>query len=61
MDVEESERKMITLFIKTPNQAHDNQTVEGVSLNWTVKELKMHLSAVYPTRPVSYHEADKLT
>ena len=60
MDVGDSEQKMITLFIKAPNQACEDQTVEGVCLNWTVKDLKTHLVAVYPTRPVSYHEWDKL-
>ncbi|XP_036962702.1 homocysteine-responsive endoplasmic reticulum-resident ubiquitin-like domain member 1 protein [Acanthopagrus latus] len=51
MDVGDSEQKMITLFIKAPNQACEDQTVEGVCLNWTVKDLKTHLAAVYPTRP----------
>ncbi|XP_076589999.1 homocysteine-responsive endoplasmic reticulum-resident ubiquitin-like domain member 1 protein [Chaetodon auriga] len=51
MDVGHSEQKTITLFIKSPNQAHEDQTVEGVYLNWTVKDLKTHLSTVYPTRP----------
>nr|XP_046249513.1 homocysteine-responsive endoplasmic reticulum-resident ubiquitin-like domain member 1 protein [Scatophagus argus] len=51
MDVGDTEQKTITLFIKTPNQAHENQTVEGVCLSWTVKDLKTHLSSVYPTRP----------
>uniref|UniRef100_A0A3Q3XHB3 Ubiquitin-like domain-containing protein n=1 Tax=Mola mola TaxID=94237 RepID=A0A3Q3XHB3_MOLML len=41
----------ITLFIKTPNQAYGDHSVEGVSLGWTVKELKTHLSSVYPSRP----------
>lgn len=53
MDVGNPEQKTITIFIKTPNQAHEDQTVEGVSLNWTVKDLKAHLSTVYPSRPVS--------
>ncbi|KAG8012918.1 Homocysteine-responsive endoplasmic reticulum-resident ubiquitin-like domain member 1 protein [Nibea albiflora] len=51
MDAGESEQKTITLFIKTPNQAHEDQTVEGVRLSWTVKDLKTHLSTVYPSRP----------
>lgn len=54
MDVGDSEQKMITLFIKAPNQACEDQTVEDVCLNWTVKDLKTHLAAVYPTRPVRY-------
>ncbi|XP_035520503.1 homocysteine-responsive endoplasmic reticulum-resident ubiquitin-like domain member 1 protein [Morone saxatilis] len=51
MDEGVSEQKTISLFIKTPNQTHEDQTVEGVCLNWTVKDLKTHLSTVYPTRP----------
>ncbi|XP_019116954.2 homocysteine-responsive endoplasmic reticulum-resident ubiquitin-like domain member 1 protein [Larimichthys crocea] len=51
MDVGESEEKTITLLIKTPNQAHEDRTVEGVRLDWTVKDLKTHLSTVYPTGP----------
>ncbi|XP_044050237.1 homocysteine-responsive endoplasmic reticulum-resident ubiquitin-like domain member 1 protein [Siniperca chuatsi] len=51
MDVEESQQKTITLLIKTPNQAQEDQTVDGVCLNWTVKELKTHLSIVYTTKP----------
>lgn len=60
MDEGESHREAITLFIKSPNQAQGDQTVEGVCLNWTVKDLKTHLSTVYPGEPVSSHEADKL-
>lgn len=60
MDVGNPEQKTITIFIKTPNQAHEDQTVEGVSLNWTVKDLKAHLSTVYPSRPVSFDGADML-
>uniref|UniRef100_UPI0037E8886C homocysteine-responsive endoplasmic reticulum-resident ubiquitin-like domain member 1 protein n=1 Tax=Semicossyphus pulcher TaxID=241346 RepID=UPI0037E8886C len=51
MDVGDSQQEMITIFIKTPNQAQEDQTVEGVCLNWTVKDLKTHLSTVYPTKP----------
>ncbi|XP_037538580.1 homocysteine-responsive endoplasmic reticulum-resident ubiquitin-like domain member 1 protein [Nematolebias whitei] len=50
MDVD-SERETTSLLIKTPNQAQEDQTIEGVSLKWTVKELKKHLSTVYPTKP----------
>lgn len=60
MDVGDSQQQTITLLIKTPNQGQEDQTVEGVHLKWTVKDLKMHLSTLYPTKPVSYHEADKL-
>uniref|UniRef100_A0A3P9B1U3 Homocysteine-inducible, endoplasmic reticulum stress-inducible, ubiquitin-like domain member 1 n=1 Tax=Maylandia zebra TaxID=106582 RepID=A0A3P9B1U3_9CICH len=51
MDAGNSEQKAITLIIKTPNQAQEDRTIEGVSLQWTIKELKAHLSAVYPTKP----------
>ncbi|KAM9351898.1 homocysteine-responsive endoplasmic reticulum-resident ubiquitin-like domain member 1 protein [Symphorus nematophorus] len=51
MDVEDSEQRTISLHIKTPNQVHGDQTVEGIRLNWTVKDLKTHLSTVYPSRP----------
>ncbi|KAM7414022.1 hypothetical protein PAMA_019038 [Pampus argenteus] len=51
MDVGDSQQKTLTLLIKTPNQAQEDQAVDGVCLNWTVKDLKTHLSAVYPTRP----------
>ncbi|XP_061629753.1 homocysteine-responsive endoplasmic reticulum-resident ubiquitin-like domain member 1 protein [Phyllopteryx taeniolatus] len=50
MDVEDSQPKTITILLKTPSQAVEDQTVEGVHLNWTVKDLKTHLSAVYPTK-----------
>ncbi len=60
MDVGDSQQKIITLLIKTPNQAQEDQTVEGVYLKWTVKDLKIHLSTLYPTKPVSSYEADKL-
>ncbi|XP_040894921.1 homocysteine-responsive endoplasmic reticulum-resident ubiquitin-like domain member 1 protein [Toxotes jaculatrix] len=51
MDVGDSQQKMITLLIKTPSQNQGDQIVEGVHLNWTVKDLKTHLSTVYPTNP----------
>ncbi|XP_028264411.1 homocysteine-responsive endoplasmic reticulum-resident ubiquitin-like domain member 1 protein [Parambassis ranga] len=51
MDVGDSQQKTISLLIKTPNQAQENQRVEGVSLEWTVKDLKTHLSTVYATKP----------
>ncbi|KAK5868062.1 hypothetical protein PBY51_012507 [Eleginops maclovinus] len=51
MDVEDSEQKTITLLIKTPNQAQEDKAVEGVCPNWTVKDLKRHLSIVYTTKP----------
>lgn len=60
MDVGEPQQKTISLLIKTPNQAQEDQTVDGVHLSWTVKDLKTRLSAVYPTKPVSCCVADKL-
>lgn len=60
MDVGDSEQKTITLVIKTPNQAQEDQTVKDVYLNWTVNDLKTRLSAVYPTNPVSYNVTAKL-
>lgn len=53
MDIDNSGETTITVIIKTPNQAFQDQTVEGVHLNWTVKDLKIHLSTVYPSKPVS--------
>ncbi|KAI9532054.1 hypothetical protein NQZ68_035391 [Dissostichus eleginoides] len=53
MDVEDTEQKTITLLIKTPNQDQEDQAVEGVCPNWTVKDLKRHLSIVYITRPAT--------
>lgn len=53
MDVGDSEQKTISLVVKTPNHAHGDQRVEGVLLDWTVKDLKTHLSTAYPGRPVS--------
>ena len=54
MDRGGSQQKTITFVIKTPNLAHGDQTVEGVDMDWTVVDLKRHLSAVYPSKPVSY-------
>ncbi|XP_071761516.2 homocysteine-responsive endoplasmic reticulum-resident ubiquitin-like domain member 1 protein [Centroberyx gerrardi] len=51
MDPGGFQQKTITLVVKTPNQAQEDQTVEGVDLNWTVKDLKTHLSTVYLTKP----------
>lgn len=61
MDVGDSQQKTITIFIKTPNQAQEDQTVEHVYLDWTIKDLKTHLSTVFTTKPVSYYKADNLT
>ncbi|XP_069570383.1 homocysteine-responsive endoplasmic reticulum-resident ubiquitin-like domain member 1 protein [Brachyistius frenatus] len=51
MDVGDSQQRTMSLVLKTPNQAEEDQTVEGVGLRWTVKDLKTHLSTVYPTKP----------
>ncbi|XP_016043767.1 homocysteine-responsive endoplasmic reticulum-resident ubiquitin-like domain member 2 protein isoform X3 [Erinaceus europaeus] len=42
----------VTLVIKAPNQKYRDQTV-SCCLNWTVGRLKSHLSAVYPSRPLT--------
>lgn len=47
-----SDKETISLVIKTPNQFHGDQLIEGVHADWTVKDLKCHLSKVYPTNPV---------
>ncbi|XP_041124470.1 homocysteine-responsive endoplasmic reticulum-resident ubiquitin-like domain member 1 protein [Polyodon spathula] len=47
----EPEQEALTLTIKTPNQAFEDQTVRGVLLTWTVKELKTHLTRIYPSHP----------
>uniref|UniRef100_A0A8C1XK86 Homocysteine-inducible, endoplasmic reticulum stress-inducible, ubiquitin-like domain member 1 n=1 Tax=Cyprinus carpio TaxID=7962 RepID=A0A8C1XK86_CYPCA len=47
------EKETISLVIKTPNQFHGDQLIEGVRVDWTVKDLKCHLSRVYPTNPVA--------
>ncbi|XP_034542460.1 homocysteine-responsive endoplasmic reticulum-resident ubiquitin-like domain member 1 protein [Notolabrus celidotus] len=51
MDVRDSQQKTITVIVKTPNQAQEDQTVEDVYLKWTVRDLKTHLTTVYPTNP----------
>ncbi|XP_028304334.1 homocysteine-responsive endoplasmic reticulum-resident ubiquitin-like domain member 1 protein isoform X2 [Gouania willdenowi] len=47
----DSQQQTICLHIKTPSNATEDVTVDGVYLKWTVKELKTHLSVVYPTKP----------
>ncbi|KAM6937864.1 homocysteine-responsive endoplasmic reticulum-resident ubiquitin-like domain member 1 protein [Xenentodon cancila] len=51
MDAGESQQKTTSLVIKTPSQGQEDQTIHGVWLNWTVKDLKTHLSTVYSTKP----------
>lgn len=53
MDSQVSEKETISVVIKTPNQVHGDQTIEGVNINWTVKDLKTHLASFYPSKPVS--------
>lgn len=45
------EKNEISLVIKTPNQVHGDQLIEGVNISWTVKDLKTHLTSVYPSKP----------
>uniref|UniRef100_A0A3P9N1D5 Homocysteine-inducible, endoplasmic reticulum stress-inducible, ubiquitin-like domain member 1 n=1 Tax=Poecilia reticulata TaxID=8081 RepID=A0A3P9N1D5_POERE len=40
-----------SLLVKTPNQAQEDQIIDGVDMKWTVKDLKVHLSRVYPSKP----------
>ncbi|XP_045420374.1 homocysteine-responsive endoplasmic reticulum-resident ubiquitin-like domain member 2 protein isoform X1 [Lemur catta] len=42
----------VTLIIKAPNQKYSDQTI-SCFLNWTVGKLKMHLSNVYPSKPLT--------
>lgn len=43
---------IVPVIIKAPNQKIDDMLVECNS-NWTVHQLKSHLSQVYPSKPVS--------
>ncbi|XP_047539308.1 homocysteine-responsive endoplasmic reticulum-resident ubiquitin-like domain member 2 protein [Vanessa atalanta] len=40
----------VTLIVKAPNQQIDDQNIECES-SWTVRQLKGHLSEVYPSKP----------
>ncbi|KAM4733584.1 homocysteine-responsive endoplasmic reticulum-resident ubiquitin-like domain member 1 protein [Anableps anableps] len=51
MDLEDFQQKTTSLLVKTPNQAQEDQIIEGVDMKWTVKDLKAHLSRVYPIKP----------
>ena len=53
MDAEDSGPETISVLIKTPNQVREDHVLEDVHLDWTVRELKTRLSAVYATKPVS--------
>uniref|UniRef100_A0A8D3B436 Ubiquitin-like domain-containing protein n=1 Tax=Scophthalmus maximus TaxID=52904 RepID=A0A8D3B436_SCOMX len=50
-DSREEGRATITLLVKTPNQVREDFVVDGVHLDWTVRELKARLTTVYPTGP----------
>ncbi|RMX59584.1 hypothetical protein pdam_00003614 [Pocillopora damicornis] len=45
----------VTLVIKTPNQKIDDLRID-CALEWSVEQLKKHLSSVYPTQPESQHQ-----
>lgn len=45
----------VKLLIKSSNQQYDDQVIES-DLSWTVRKLKVHLSVVYPNKPVSTSE-----
>ncbi|XP_053740545.1 homocysteine-responsive endoplasmic reticulum-resident ubiquitin-like domain member 1 protein [Synchiropus splendidus] len=47
----DSGSETVSLYVKTPNQLQEVVVVERAQVNWTVRELKTHLSAVYPTKP----------
>ncbi|BES91098.1 UBQ [Nesidiocoris tenuis] len=47
----------VTILIKAPNQMVDDQSIQ-CQRTWTVKELKVHLSNVYPSKP--HPEGQKL-
>ena len=43
----------VTLVVKTPNQKIDDLRID-CALEWSVEQLKRHLSRVYPTKPVRF-------
>lgn len=43
--------KTFSIVVKTPNLQQEDQVIGDVNANWTVKDLKAHLSTVYPTKP----------
>ena len=43
----------VTLVVKTPNQKIDDLRID-CALEWSVEQLKRHLSSVYPTKPVRF-------
>ncbi|KAJ8271908.1 hypothetical protein COCON_G00107670 [Conger conger] len=46
------EQRTLTLVVKTPNQAHPDQIIKDIDINWTVKDLKNHLFHVHPINPL---------
>ncbi|KAL4657037.1 homocysteine-responsive endoplasmic reticulum-resident ubiquitin-like domain member 1 protein [Arapaima gigas] len=50
-DENNREPSALTLIVKSPISVCEDQAISGVLLTWTVKELKDHLSRVYPGRP----------
>lgn len=45
----------VTLVVKTPNQKVDDLRID-CALEWSVEQVKRHLSSVYPTKPESQHQ-----
>lgn len=41
----------VTLIVKAPNQQIEDQNIQ-CQTSWTVRQLKGHLSEVYPNKPV---------
>ncbi|TSK38535.1 Protein NLRC5 [Bagarius yarrelli] len=50
MDSQDS-KETISVVIKTPNQVYGDQTIENINIDWTVKDLKAHLTSFYPSKP----------
>jgi hypothetical protein len=44
----------VTLIVKAPNQQIEDQNIECQS-SWSVRQLKGHLSEIYPSKPVRKH------
>lgn len=50
----------VILVIRAPNQKYGDQTI-NCNQDWTVEKLKVHLSDVYPSKPVSISTLIHLT
>ena len=48
----------VTLVVKTPNQKIQDLHI-ACALEWTVKQLKGHISSVYPTKPVRFESLNR--